>query len=133
MACWECCWGEIVGEMALLSDEPRSTTIYAERESDLLFFGKREFAIRIEKHPRFLRVEQHLAGGTGDSPVCEGRIIAIDVSPPVDLLQNTDYGDALSEDRAVRFWGAAHAGADRLPEHQAEDRGMENGWKLIRV
>ena len=32
--------GEIVGEMALLSDEPRSATIYATRESDLLFFGK---------------------------------------------------------------------------------------------
>jgi lysophospholipid hydrolase len=28
--------------------------------------------------------------------VCEGKIIAIDVSPPVDLLQNTDYGDAVS-------------------------------------
>jgi NTE family protein/lysophospholipid hydrolase len=46
--------GEVVGEMALLSDEPRSATIYATRESDLLFFGKREFAILLEKHPRFL-------------------------------------------------------------------------------
>ena len=46
--------GEVVGEMALLSDEPRSATIYATRESDLLFFGKREFAILIEKYPRFL-------------------------------------------------------------------------------
>ena len=46
--------GEIVGEMALLSDEPRSATIYATRESDLLFFGKREFAVLLEKHPRFL-------------------------------------------------------------------------------
>jgi predicted acylesterase/phospholipase RssA len=28
--------------------------------------------------------------------VCEGKIIAIDVSPPVDLLSNTDYGDSIS-------------------------------------
>jgi NTE family protein/lysophospholipid hydrolase len=46
--------GEVVGEMALLSDEPRSATIYATRESDLLFFGKGEFAALIEKHPGFL-------------------------------------------------------------------------------
>src|SRR5260221_2305921 len=46
--------GEIVGEMALLSDDLRSATIYATRESDLLFFGKREFASLIDKHPRLL-------------------------------------------------------------------------------
>ena len=28
--------------------------------------------------------------------VCEGKVIAIDVSPPVDLLGNTDYGDSIS-------------------------------------
>jgi NTE family protein len=28
--------------------------------------------------------------------VCEGKVIAIDVSPPVDLVENTDYGDAVS-------------------------------------
>jgi hypothetical protein len=28
--------------------------------------------------------------------VCEGKVIAIDVSPPVDLLSNTDYGDSVS-------------------------------------
>jgi predicted acylesterase/phospholipase RssA len=28
--------------------------------------------------------------------VCEGKVIAIDVSPPVDLLSNTDYGDSIS-------------------------------------
>jgi NTE family protein/lysophospholipid hydrolase len=28
--------------------------------------------------------------------VCEGKIIAIDVSPPVDLVRNTDYGEAIS-------------------------------------
>src|SRR5260370_12300272 len=46
--------GEGVGEIALLSDEPRSATIYATRESDLLFFGTREFANRLENNPRFL-------------------------------------------------------------------------------
>ena len=46
--------GEMVGEMALLSDEPRAATVYAARESDLLFFGKREFNLLIEKYPRLL-------------------------------------------------------------------------------
>src|SRR5262249_28297052 len=46
--------GEIVGEMALLSDDLRSATIYATRESDLLFFGKHEFTALIDKHPRLL-------------------------------------------------------------------------------
>ncbi len=46
--------GEVVGEMALLSDEPRSATILATRESELLFFGRREFMALLEKYPRFL-------------------------------------------------------------------------------
>src|SRR5437763_1658137 len=46
--------GEIVGEMAVLSDEARAATVYATRESDLLFFGKREFLILIEKYHGFL-------------------------------------------------------------------------------
>ena len=40
--------------MALLTDEPRSATIFATRESELLFFGRREFMTLLDKYPRFL-------------------------------------------------------------------------------
>ena len=46
--------GEVVGEMALLSNEPRSATIFATRESELLFFGRHEFMTLLEKYPGFL-------------------------------------------------------------------------------
>jgi CRP-like cAMP-binding protein len=45
--------GELVGEMAVLSDENRSATIYAIRQAELLRFGKAEFLALIEKYPRF--------------------------------------------------------------------------------
>lgn len=46
--------GEVVGEMALLSEDPPPMTVYATRESDLLFFGREEFQALIQRHPRYL-------------------------------------------------------------------------------
>jgi len=46
--------GEVVGEMALLTNEPRSATIYAIREAELVRFPKEEFFVLLEKYPRFL-------------------------------------------------------------------------------
>ena len=42
--------------------------------------------------------------------VCEGKIIAIDVSPPIDLLENTDYGDSVSGWKIL--WKKCFPGAD---------------------
>jgi NTE family protein/lysophospholipid hydrolase len=47
--------GEVVGEMALLIDEPRSATIRAVRDSDLLRLSKEVFDRFIEKHPVALK------------------------------------------------------------------------------
>ena len=47
-------YGELVGEMAVLSDEKRSATIYAIRQAELLRFAKPEFLALIERYPRFL-------------------------------------------------------------------------------
>ncbi len=46
--------GEVVGEMGLLNDEPRSATVRAVRDSFLLKFPKSEFNEFIERHPRAL-------------------------------------------------------------------------------
>jgi NTE family protein len=47
--------GETVGEMALLSGEPRSATVVTLRDSELLRLGKAAFARLIEAHPKALR------------------------------------------------------------------------------
>ncbi len=46
--------GEILGEMSLLTDENRSATIYATRDSELCEFSKEEFNQLLEKYPKLL-------------------------------------------------------------------------------
>jgi NTE family protein len=48
--------GETVGEMALLSGEPRSATVAALRDTELLRLSKAGFAILTSEHPKSLRV-----------------------------------------------------------------------------
>src|SRR5271170_516372 len=48
--------GELVGEMALLTGEPRAATINAARQSEMLVFGQSEFSLLLEKYPRFTLV-----------------------------------------------------------------------------
>jgi CRP-like cAMP-binding protein/predicted acylesterase/phospholipase RssA len=45
--------GELVGEMALLTDEARSATIYAIRDAELVRFPKEAFLLLIDKYPKF--------------------------------------------------------------------------------
>ncbi len=47
--------GETVGEMALLSGLPRSATVAALRDSELVRLSKAEFEILVEEHPHALR------------------------------------------------------------------------------
>jgi predicted acylesterase/phospholipase RssA/CRP-like cAMP-binding protein len=46
--------GEILGEMALLTEESRSATVYAIRNSNLFRLSKSEFDRLLEKYPKFL-------------------------------------------------------------------------------
>jgi predicted acylesterase/phospholipase RssA/CRP-like cAMP-binding protein len=48
--------GDLAGEMALLTDRPRSATVYALRDSHLLFLSSAAFARVIHEHPAALRV-----------------------------------------------------------------------------
>jgi len=47
--------GELVGEMAILTGEPRSATVYAIRDAELVRFSTGEFESILDKHPAFLR------------------------------------------------------------------------------
>lgn len=46
--------GDIVGEMSLLTDEPRSATVTTIRDSQLLKLSKRDFQILVKKRPSVL-------------------------------------------------------------------------------
>ena len=46
--------GEIVGEMAVFSGEPRYATVYAKRDSELLHFTNEAFRTIAERYPRIL-------------------------------------------------------------------------------
>ncbi|MEE3235029.1 MAG: cyclic nucleotide-binding and patatin-like phospholipase domain-containing protein [Candidatus Latescibacterota bacterium] len=47
-------YGEVVGEMALLSEEPRSGTIHAVRDAELVRYHKDEFFRFLEQYPKLL-------------------------------------------------------------------------------
>jgi predicted acylesterase/phospholipase RssA len=53
--------GEVVGEMALLIDEPRSATIRAMRDSELLRLSRDAFDRFIEKYPSAMKQIAHVA------------------------------------------------------------------------
>ncbi len=44
--------GECIGEMALLADEPRSATIQAIRDSELVRLSKDKFDLLLDRYPR---------------------------------------------------------------------------------
>ena len=109
--------GEIVGEMALLSDEPRSATIYAARESDLLFFGKREFAILIEKHPRFLlgitrmnieRLRHSMSQARPRTDTSVTALVAVSAAVPM-----AEFASRLTE-KLAEYCTVVHASRKRL-------------------
>lgn len=47
--------GDHFGEMALLDEEPRSATVVATTESDLVLLQRDEFLHELEQHPRLMR------------------------------------------------------------------------------
>ena len=54
---------EVVGEMAIISDEPRSATVIAIRDSELLMFSREEFDRIVDEHPRaMLKIARAIAG-----------------------------------------------------------------------
>lgn len=53
--------GEMIGEMSILTDEPRSASIYALRDSVLIRYNREQFKNIIEKYPTvLLKITEHL-------------------------------------------------------------------------
>lgn len=69
--------GETVGEMALLSGEPRSATVIALRDTELARISKHSFEALIDKHPGMLRfVTDLLVRRLREPPRTDGMIVS---------------------------------------------------------
>jgi predicted acylesterase/phospholipase RssA/CRP-like cAMP-binding protein len=75
--------GEIVGEMALLSDQPRSATVQAVRDSHLLKLDRADFVSVVERHPTIVLEAARVIVGRlsraihGARPAAAARSIAV--------------------------------------------------------
>lgn len=84
--------GDLVGEMALLTDNPRSATITALRDSHVLFLSSDAFARVVQAHPQALRVisgalisklMDTIQHGLRATPATSIVIVPLDESKPV--------------------------------------------------
>ena len=84
--------GDLVGEMALLTDSPRSATITAVRDSHLLFLSSDAFGHVVQSHPQALRtissvliskLMHTIRYGSTTTPATSIVIVPLDESPPV--------------------------------------------------
>jgi NTE family protein len=96
--------GELVGEMAVLSGEPRSATVRAARDSDLLRFSTRAFERVVEKDPRVMTlvarrlIERLRRVNTGSFRTTISTIAVVPVNPSISTEAfTTQFVSALSE------------------------------------
>lgn len=103
--------GEVVGESALLTDQRRSATVVALRDSDLLHLSVAAFESLVAEHPAFLRpvtaqvVSRMLAtraGPIASRPITTVALLTLHATPVADQVA-TAVADALVAvmDRAV--------------------------------
>ena len=101
--------GDVVGEMALLTDSPRSATIVALRESHVLFLGNDAFARVVRAHPDALRsisgvliskLMHTIRFGSTTTPATSITLVPLDDSEAV-----RELGDRLARS-LERFLGA---------------------------
>jgi predicted acylesterase/phospholipase RssA/CRP-like cAMP-binding protein len=96
--------GDLVGEFAILTDEPRSATVYAVRETTLVKMTPEEFKRLVQVFPEFMTivsrliVERQLSNVRGDAdPRTSYLTLAlVPVTPEVDVKQfATELGDIM--------------------------------------
>lgn len=111
--------GESIGEIALLTQEPRSATVYAIRDSVLLRFPAREFEYLLTHYPTLLRSITRIqserlrrAGSTRKSAVVAS-IAVVPLAPEVPLAEFTE--------RLVRAL-AATGSTLRLSSREVDER-----------
>jgi NTE family protein/lysophospholipid hydrolase len=121
--------GEIVGEMGLLIDEPRSATIRAVRDSEVLRLSKEVFDRFIEKHPLALkaitRVNLMRLRRTILSPRVESPAATIAIVPAGREAPITEFSRALV--RALEAFGPTlHLDRQRFERDFGEASGAES-------
>jgi NTE family protein len=128
------CPGEVVGEMALLADAPRSATVVALHDSYLIRLPRRAFDILVEGAPEARRYLfrvltsrlQHTSSGDPSAVVAE-KIAIIPLGPVESVRETLDWlahkvspiiiGSPCQEDR----WGHGGAIAGRKVVYMAND------------
>jgi predicted acylesterase/phospholipase RssA/CRP-like cAMP-binding protein len=139
--------GEIVGEMALLTNEPRSATVVAVRDSQVLRLPTDSYAELVQRHPDALRqittqvVRRFVRSyreGPPTSPVRTIAVIPLDGSPGVmefderlhaSLQRLTSAANHVTVATMTEAMGDVRAvGRDHLASWLAQ---MESGYEVI--
>ena len=91
--------GEVVGEMALLSGAPRSATVYASRDSELVRISATTFKGLVERYPQLLRslslvlVDRLRKAGTGQTSRTAS--VSIGIFPADESVPLTEFAQQL--------------------------------------
>ena len=124
--------GAVIGEIALLSDRPRSATVRAVRDSDLLLLRTASFKALIEQNPGFLAqvarlLIERLLAVDRPQPHAGNRAIAVVPAGP-DPTRATAIADALAEqlERAGTTARLDSAEVDRRLGPGAAERGPDH-------
>jgi len=134
--------GEWIGEMALFLDEPRSATVRAVRDSELVGLSRADFDTVIEHHPQCLRpivnmLARRLKATTHGQRQSTGAPLAVTIAvvplaadlppiPPHLLEELAESGSVLALD-ATRFDAIHGAGAAACPLDDTRS-GYLNEW-----
>jgi predicted acylesterase/phospholipase RssA/CRP-like cAMP-binding protein len=122
--------GDLVGEMALITNRPRSATVYALRDTHLLKLSTDDFTRFAADHPESVRrigtevVERLLRSqvrGRPSTPVVSIAMLPLDASPPVaDFAERFERALArlTGSARLVDAGAAAAAVGDELEGHR---------------
>ena len=121
--------GEVVGEAALLTDQPRSATVVALRDSELLYLSIQSFEEVVAENPSFLRavsaqvVRRMLATQSGplpSRPITTAAIVPLHATP-------------LADDGATALAAAMAAGAGRTVVVRSQDRPASDNARWVQA
>lgn len=121
--------GEVVGEAALLTDQPRSATVVALRDSELLHLSVQSFEEVIAENPSFLRavsaqvVRRMLATQSGplpSRPITTAAVVPLHAAP-------------LADGSATALAAAMAAGAHRAVVVRSQDRPASDNARWVQA
>jgi NTE family protein len=124
--------GAVLGELAVLTDSPRSASVRALRDSELLKISRADFESLLHSEPELARSLTRVLSGqlqaSRSAPVARrARPVTIALSTLGDGVPLLDIADELS--RVMCAWGEV---AVLLPEEQSEQSGESRSEALAR-